>query len=176
MDPAVAVALRIGRQPAVDESTGELRERRCAHLEAAGVQGERRVIRLDRECGLRDDVAGVDVVGHEMPGDAVLGLAVRDRPGCDVEACEARQRTVVEVDREGHEGECFGRDEVEECDGEQHIEIASSQNGCESARLVEMNGLVAGPGMPCDELYVSGDEQAHVEAGLHGDLEASLDQ
>ena len=78
---------------------GDLGERRQRGLVAAGVERERRLVVGDRERLGGDDLAGVDVGGHQVPRDGVLVLAGEQRPRRDVEPGVAGQRAVVEVDR-----------------------------------------------------------------------------
>jgi hypothetical protein len=66
-------------------------------IEAARVQGEGGVVFGDVDGAGGQDLALVDAVGHQVPGDGVARLARQQRPDRGIQACIAGQRAVVEV-------------------------------------------------------------------------------
>ena len=92
-------AKRARGQGVAAEIVDETAEAAAPGLEALGVEGERGLIGIDGEAFLFEDVAGVDLRHGHVPGDAVLGLLVHQRPGGGVQASIRRQQRVVEVDR-----------------------------------------------------------------------------
>ena len=62
---------------------------------AARVERMGRLARFDRKAPRRQDVAPVDLPGHQVPGDAVAPLPVHQRPCRRVEAGIIGQRTIV---------------------------------------------------------------------------------
>jgi hypothetical protein len=68
-------------------------------LETFGIERQRGFAILDNDRLACQQVAAVDVLGHQMPGHAMLGLASQQRPGRRVEPGVGGQRAVVEIDR-----------------------------------------------------------------------------
>ena len=68
-----------------------------AGLEAAELQGQRGVAPFDRHRLLYQQVAGVDAVVHEVPGDAMIPLRIEQSPNRGIQPGIPRERPVVEV-------------------------------------------------------------------------------
>ena len=129
------LARRLGgrTQRARRELLGDAGEAVHTCLVATGVQRERGVVGEDRHRLGGDDLAAVDIVGHDVPGDGVFGLAGENRPRGHVQAAVPGQRAVVEVD--------VHRREREHCVG-QHAQVRHAQQDVEIV-LGERHGQVA---------------------------------
>ena len=166
--------LRVSIQLVGRDRGGHGRERRERRLVAAGVQREPRFGFLDRESLGRNDVATVDISGHQMPRDRVLAFAVQDGPGRDVEACVPRQWAVVEVDRRSHPGEHVVGEHTQVGDAEEHVRRVMIEASNEF-RAVADAGDVLGGGEVAHDRARGRHERRHEAVSL-GDLDALGDQ
>ncbi|RPK63941.1 hypothetical protein EES44_15260 [Streptomyces sp. ADI96-15] len=151
--PAVEAALpvagvdRLG-QGSGDDVRNEVAEEFDAGLGGLVRQGEGGGVVTDREPPFEQDAAGVHGLGHAVPGRGVPGGAFVQRPGGDVAAGVAGQRSVVEVDR-GDPGqrEHLGAQDAEVDHAEQVVEGLPGQRGGEVAvRVVEGDAVLCGEG------------------------------
>ena len=63
-----------------------------------GIDAEGSFVAAELEALLNEDASFIDAAGHFMKRDAVLGLAIQNRPGRRVHPGVGRQRSVMEVD------------------------------------------------------------------------------
>ena len=84
-----------------------------------------------------NDVAAVDIGGHEVPGDGVLALAGEQGPRRDVQSRVLGQWSVVEVDRDRRAVEQALGQHAEVGDAEQHVEVERIEHSSHIARRMD---------------------------------------
>ena len=145
---------------------GDAREAGERRFVAPGVQAERRLVGPDVERLGGDDLAGVDVRGHQVPGDAVGRFTGEDRPRGHVEPGVAGQRAVVEVDPHlGLLEHGVGQD-PQVGDAQQDVELVRFEGDREVAGRVDVG----------DPVELGERSHDRVVGGDHDDVETVLDR
>src|SRR5690606_15944187 len=92
---------------------------------ALRVERKRAFTRVDDNDVAGENIAGVDIRGHVMPGDAVLALACKQRPCRRIEPRVGSYRPVMKVDRTmGRQFDQPGRQHGEVGDAEEIVELS----------------------------------------------------
>ncbi|CAB4944483.1 unannotated protein [freshwater metagenome] len=165
-----AHGLRRGFERAVRELGGDSGKAARTGLVATGVERERRVVGEDGHRLGGDDLATVDIGGHDVPGDGVLSLAAEDAPRGRVQPGVAGKWTIVEVDvRRSERKDCVG-EHAEVGHAQQHVELVLGERGREVARGVDARDAV--PLGVLLHLRVVGGDDDHRQPVLAGDLGA----
>ena len=144
---ALRQILRAAGFASLDQLGRELSE--CVHcgVITTGVQCEGGVPRRDLHPLLFQDVAGINLVDHQVPGDAVTFFPVNQRPGGGINPGIARKRRIVIVDcSPPRQGQHLGLDDGAVDHTEQIVERLSGQNGGKALfRMMPRNSFFPRP-------------------------------
>ncbi len=115
--------------------------------------------------------AGVDLPGHQVPGDGVGLLARHQRPGCSIAAGVARQRRIVVVDRPAtRRGQHLAGEHLVVDDAEEIVERPPAD---QRAKIARHGGVRdAKLGRPARQPRIGRDNPAHGVAMTQHDLSA----
>jgi hypothetical protein len=118
----------------------------------------------DIENPLLENRSGVDFFFDEMPGHAMRGLAVDQRPGCGVDSGVSRQRSIVKVhgaaDLQPKE---FSRNQAQIGDAEQMIMRALAKSGRHVRWIDERDAMLL---RPIAKFQISRDQSTDLMAGI----------
>jgi hypothetical protein len=113
---------------AIDDPSGEHIERFKSGRVALRVEQEGGFVGCQLEQALFEDAARIGTLGHGVPGDAVLALVAQDGPAGDIEASQARQRAVVEIQCEATDfPQCRRRDQRQVRDAGEVVDLQLAQ-------------------------------------------------